>query len=75
MMANSLAKLSNGAESYTLDEWLDFQRLDVNSKLAALQILRDPLKHSSFRGQEIVAVFGYYLGRVVNYGIRKSTET
>jgi class 3 adenylate cyclase len=60
-MPNSLARLSLGAESSTISDWRAFYSSSQSRRLAVTQSLRDPLRSCTFRTEEIVAVFGYFL--------------
>src|SRR5688500_7228908 len=60
-MANSLSRLTLGAEGCPVEEWRRFTLLSPASKRSHVQLLRDPLKNVVFRDQQIYAVFGYLL--------------
>lgn len=60
-MVNSLAKIENGAESCGLDAWTDYCKSEIQAKLPKIQMLRDPLKKTSFREEQVVSVYGYYV--------------
>lgn len=60
-MANSLSRLTLGAEGCPVEEWRKFAQLSEARKLSSAQLLRDPLKNVVFRDQHIAAVFGYLL--------------
>ena len=60
-MANSLSRLTLGAEGCPVEEWRKFALLSPAGKGSRVQLLRDPLKNVVFRDQQISAVFGYLL--------------
>lgn len=60
-MANSLSRLTLGAEGCSVEDWKDFSLLGAPGKRSQIQLFRDPLKNVVFRDQQIAAVFGYLL--------------
>lgn len=61
-MANSLARLRDGAETATLHTWNAHLQSDKPAQLQELQGFRDPLRHIRFRSIEVKAVFGFFDG-------------
>lgn len=61
-MVNSISSLVDGAESCGLDVWKDYCKSNTKDKLAKIQLLRDPMKNCSFRSEQVLAVFGFFLG-------------
>jgi len=60
-MINSIARLKNSAENSSIEEWKHFYKSSASRKLRIIQDFRDPLRKCSFRGEQIVAVFGYFI--------------
>lgn len=61
-MVNSISSLIDGAESCSLKVWQDYCESGTREKIAKIQLLRDPLKNCSFRSEQVLTVFGFYLG-------------
>ncbi len=61
-MANSISSLIDGSESCGIESWQRYCAASVKEKLPMIQSLRDPLKNCSFRTEQILAVFGYFIG-------------
>ena len=61
-MVNSISSLIDGAESCGLEVWKDYCDASTKEKISKIQLLRDPLKNCSFRSEQVLAVFGFFLG-------------
>lgn len=58
-MANSISLLQESAETAGIADWENYSSLPKHLQYSRIQSLRDPLKHTSFRSEEIEAVYGY----------------
>lgn len=60
-MVNSITSLIDGSEGCGIETWREYCRAGIKDKIAKIQLLRDPLKNCSFRTEQVLAVYGYFL--------------